>query len=75
MASEHSLPLRAFEREYTCIAYDRRETGQPGGRIEQLTWAVCGDYWRVHLEPQPPDHIGDRIFDFVATGAGSGVNA
>jgi pimeloyl-ACP methyl ester carboxylesterase len=30
--------LAALSRHFTCIAYDRRESGQSGGRIEPLTW-------------------------------------
>jgi pimeloyl-ACP methyl ester carboxylesterase len=30
---QHFLPLQTFAREYTCIAYDRREAGQSGGRV------------------------------------------
>jgi pimeloyl-ACP methyl ester carboxylesterase len=30
-------------RDYTCIAYDRREAGQSGGRVERLTWAAYAD--------------------------------
>lgn len=26
-------------RRYTCIAYDRREAGESGGRVERITWA------------------------------------
>lgn len=26
-------------RKYTCIVFDRRETGQSGGRVERVTWA------------------------------------
>ena len=25
-------------RKYTCIVFDRRETGQSGGRVERITW-------------------------------------
>ena len=25
-------------KKFTCIAYDRRETGQSGGRVERVTW-------------------------------------
>src|SRR5258705_13378860 len=25
--------------KYTCIVFDRRETGQSGGRVERITWA------------------------------------
>ena len=34
---QHFLPLQTFARAYTCIAYDRREAGQSGGRVGQLT--------------------------------------
>jgi pimeloyl-ACP methyl ester carboxylesterase len=30
--------LAALSRHFTCIAYDRRESGQSGGRVEPLTW-------------------------------------
>ena len=30
--------LAALSRHFTCIAYDRRESGQSGGRIEPLNW-------------------------------------
>jgi pimeloyl-ACP methyl ester carboxylesterase len=32
-----------LSRKYTCIMFDRRETGQSGGRVERVTWA---DYVR-----------------------------
>jgi pimeloyl-ACP methyl ester carboxylesterase len=32
-------PLDHLSRKYTCIIFDRRETGQSGGRIERVTWA------------------------------------
>src|SRR5262245_50601741 len=32
-------PLEHLSRGYTCIAFDRRECGQSGGRIERVTWA------------------------------------
>jgi pimeloyl-ACP methyl ester carboxylesterase len=31
--------LDHLSRKYTCIAFDRRETGQSGGRVERVTWA------------------------------------
>jgi pimeloyl-ACP methyl ester carboxylesterase len=31
--------LEHLSRKYTCIVFDRRETGQSGGRIEPVTWA------------------------------------
>jgi pimeloyl-ACP methyl ester carboxylesterase len=32
-------PLDHLTRAYTCIAFDRRECGQSGGRVERVTWA------------------------------------
>lgn len=31
--------LDHLPRKYTCIMFDRRETGQSGGRVERITWA------------------------------------
>jgi pimeloyl-ACP methyl ester carboxylesterase len=31
--------LGHLTRRYTCIAFDRRESGRSGGRIERVTWA------------------------------------
>jgi pimeloyl-ACP methyl ester carboxylesterase len=31
--------LDHLPRKYTCIVFDRRETGQSGGRVERVTWA------------------------------------
>lgn len=31
--------LDHLPRKYTCIVFDRRETGQSGGRVEHVTWA------------------------------------
>lgn len=32
-------PLEHLSKHYTCIVFDRRETGQSGGRVERITWA------------------------------------
>ena len=32
-------PLDTLRKDFTMIAYDRREAGESGGRIEPLTWA------------------------------------
>ena len=32
-------PLDHLSKTYSCIVFDRRETGQSGGRIERVTWA------------------------------------
>ena len=31
--------LEHLSRTYSCIIFDRRETGQSGGRVERVTWA------------------------------------
>ncbi len=31
--------LDHLPKQYTCITFDRRETGQSGGRVERITWA------------------------------------
>ena len=31
--------LDHLSRNYTCIVFDRRETGQSGGRVERVTWS------------------------------------
>ena len=31
--------LDHLPKKYTCILFDRRETGQSGGRVERVTWA------------------------------------
>jgi pimeloyl-ACP methyl ester carboxylesterase len=38
--------LRRLEQEYTCIAFDKRESGQSGGRVERIGW---DDYARQGL--------------------------
>jgi pimeloyl-ACP methyl ester carboxylesterase len=32
-------PLEQLSERYTCIAFDRRESGRSGGRVERVTWA------------------------------------
>ncbi len=36
---EKVKPLDYLTQHYTCILFDRRETGQSGGRVERVTWA------------------------------------
>ncbi|GAA5148253.1 hypothetical protein GCM10025768_09650 [Microbacterium pseudoresistens] len=31
--------IDALSKEYTCIVFDRRESGQSGGRVERLSWS------------------------------------
>lgn len=33
-------PLETLTNRYTCIAYDRREAGQSGGKVERASWAT-----------------------------------
>ncbi len=33
-------PLETLTNRYTCIAYDRREAGLSGGRVERVSWAT-----------------------------------
>jgi len=37
---EQLQPLQAFAKDYRMIAYDRRELGESGGRIEPLSWQI-----------------------------------
>jgi pimeloyl-ACP methyl ester carboxylesterase len=32
-------PLEQLSRHFRCIVFDRRETGQSGGRVEKVTWS------------------------------------
>jgi pimeloyl-ACP methyl ester carboxylesterase len=32
-------PLDHLPEKFTCIAFDRRESGESGGRVERITWA------------------------------------
>lgn len=32
-------PLDHLPKHYTCIVFDRRETGESGGRVERITWS------------------------------------
>jgi pimeloyl-ACP methyl ester carboxylesterase len=51
-------PLESLAKHYTCIAYDRREAGASGGRVERLTWPGYAKQAKGLLE-----HLGhDRAF-------------
>lgn len=45
--------LDHLPRKYTCIVFDRRETGESGGRVEKITWAHYVAQGRGLL-----DHLG-----------------
>jgi pimeloyl-ACP methyl ester carboxylesterase len=46
-------PLEHLSRHYSCIVFDRRETGQSGGRVEHVGWS---DY--VRQGKGLLDHLG-----------------
>ena len=46
-------PIETFSQRYTCIAYDRREAGESGGRVERLSWDLYALEARELL-----DHLG-----------------
>lgn len=51
-------PIETFSQRYTCIAYDRREAGQSGGRVERLSWSLYGQEVKGLM-----DHLGiERAF-------------
>ena len=45
--------LAALAANYQCIVFDRRETGQSGGRVERITWAHYAAQGKGLL-----DHLG-----------------
>jgi len=45
--------LDHLPKRYTCIVFDRRETGQSGGRVERLTWRSYATQGKALL-----DHLG-----------------
>jgi len=42
--------IEALSRHFTVIAYDRREAGQSGGRLEPLTWKVFAQHAKLLIE-------------------------
>jgi len=53
-----SKMLEALVQRHTCIVFDRRETGQSGGRVQSVTWADYAAQGRGLL-----DHLGiERAF-------------
>ena len=47
--------LEHLPKKFRCIAFDRRECGQSGGRVEQITWRHYADHGKALL-----DHLGLR---------------
>ena len=53
--------LEHLPRKFMCIAYDRRETGQSGGRVEAITWrsfVAQGKGLLKHLQVERAHLIG-----------------
>jgi pimeloyl-ACP methyl ester carboxylesterase len=48
-------PLDTLAGEFTMVAYDRRESGASGGRVERLTWSLFADQAKGLL-----DYLGIR---------------
>lgn len=42
--------LDHLPKHYTCITFDRRETGQSGGRVERITWRDYANQGRALLD-------------------------
>ena len=42
--------IEALSRHFTIVAYDRREAGLSGGRVEVLTWKVFAQHAKLLLE-------------------------
>jgi len=42
--------INALSKHFTVVAYDRREAGQSGGRVEVLTWTVFALHAKLLLE-------------------------
>jgi pimeloyl-ACP methyl ester carboxylesterase len=61
-------PVEALTRRFTCILFDRRESGQSGGRVERITWQHYAAQARGLLE-----HLGLRQVHVV--GACMGCSA
>lgn len=38
-AYARTRPLSHLSKQYTCIVFDRRESGNSGGRVERITWS------------------------------------
>jgi pimeloyl-ACP methyl ester carboxylesterase len=46
-------PLETLTTQYTCVAYDRREAGLSGGRVERVSWSTY-----AHEAKGLLDHLG-----------------
>jgi pimeloyl-ACP methyl ester carboxylesterase len=62
--------LDHLPKTYTCIVFDRRETGQSGGRIERLTWEGYARQGKKLLE-----HLGFSRAHVIGACMGCGAAA
>jgi pimeloyl-ACP methyl ester carboxylesterase len=62
--------LDHLPKHYTCIVFDRRETGQSGGRVERLTWEGYARQGKALLE-----HLGFARAHVVGACMGCSVAA
>jgi pimeloyl-ACP methyl ester carboxylesterase len=56
--------LDHLSRRYTCIAFDKRESGRSGGRVERVTWAhyaAQGKRLLEHLEIEQAHLMGGCV--------------
>ena len=63
-------PLDALSGSFTVVAYDRRESGNSGGRVERLSWALFADQAKHvldHLEIAQAFVLGGCMGCSVAT--------
>jgi pimeloyl-ACP methyl ester carboxylesterase len=60
-------PLDALAQDFTLIAYDRRESGASGGRVEKLSWSLFADQAKALL-----DHL--KIADAFVLGGCMGCS-
>jgi pimeloyl-ACP methyl ester carboxylesterase len=62
--------LEHLTKRYTCIAFDKRESGESGGRVESITWAdyaAQGAGLLDHLEIDRAHVLGGCIGCSIAT--------
>ncbi len=60
-------PLDTLANDFTLVAYDRRESGSSGGRVEKLSWSLFADQGKALL-----DHL--KISDAFVLGGCMGCS-
>jgi len=61
--------LTELQKHYTCITFDKRESGESGGRVERMTWRHYADQGRGlldHLEIERAHLMGGCVGCSVA---------